>query len=284
MKRTVLITGASSGIGRVTSELFLKRDWAVFGTSRSHKASFGVGVRPLQMDVTDPAAVGSAVKALLQESGRIDALINNAGYGLTGAVEETSLDEARAQFETNFFGLACVVNEVLPTMRQQRSGRIINISSVVGFIPSPFMAYYAASKHAVEGYTESLDHEVRSMGIRAISIEPAFTKTAFESQSVTAKRELPTYAEGRGLAAAALQDGISKGADPAVVADAIWTAATVAKPKLRYQAGAQAKLLAILRSYAPNGPFDSGVRKSFGLHKLGQSIAADTLSTNSDGH
>jgi short-subunit dehydrogenase len=247
----------------------VKRDWVVFGTSRSGKVKFVSGVRPLLMDVTNTESVSSAVKTMIQETSRIDVVVNNAGYGLTGAVEETSLDEARAQFETNFFGLASVVNQVLPAMRQQKSGRIINISSVVGFIPSPYMAYYAASKHAVEGYTESLDHEVRSMGIRAISIEPAFTKTAFESQSATAKEKLAAYAEGRALAAAALQDGISKGADPVVVADAIWAAATAKNPKLRYQAGGQAKFLAILRSYAPTGPFDGGVRKSFGLHKLG---------------
>jgi short-subunit dehydrogenase len=270
MNQIMLITGASSGIGRTTSELFISKGYTVFGTSRSDSAKFSSGVRPLVMDVTKPVSISSAVKTLLQEMGRIDVLVNNAGYGLSGAVEETSIEEAQAQFDTNLFGLARVVNEVLPTMRNQKSGRIINISSVVGFIPSPYMAYYSASKHAVEGYTESLDHEVRSMGIRAISIEPAFTKTAFDSQTITAEKHLPAYAEGRALAAAALKDGISKGADPMVVAQVIWTAATAAKPKLRYAAGGQAKFLAMLRSYAPTAPFDSGVRKSFGLHKLGR--------------
>jgi short-subunit dehydrogenase len=270
MKQVVLITGASSGIGRVTSELFVKQGYTVFGTSRSDKAKLAEGVHPIVLDVTDATSVNGAVKTMLRQTGRIDVVVNNAGYGLSGAVEETSIDEAKAQFETNFFGLARVVNEILPTMRQQTSGRIINISSVVGFLPSPYMAYYAASKHAVEGYTESLDHEVRTMGIRAISIEPAFTKTAFESQTVAAVNNLSAFAEGRSLAAAALKDGISKGADPLVVAKVIWTAATATKPKPRYQAGGQARFLSMLRNYAPTAPFDSGVRKSFGLHKLGR--------------
>ncbi len=268
MKNTVLITGASSGIGRATSELFVDKGYNVFGTSRSAAAKFADGVRPLVMDVTKPSTIHSAIQTLLTETGRIDVLVNNAGYGLSGAIEETSIAEAQAQFATNFFGLASVVNEVLPAMRSQMSGRIVNISSVVGFLPTPYMAYYSASKHAVEGYTESLDHEVRTMGIRAINVEPGLTKTPFDSQTIAAQNHLPAYAEGRALAAAALRDGVLKGAEPMVVAKVVWTAATVPKPKRRYQAGGQATLLALLRHYAPAAIFDSGVRKSFGLHKL----------------
>src|SRR5882757_6671232 len=135
----------------------------------------------LRMDVTDEASVREAVQSVLQQAGQVHALVNNAGYALAGALEETSIEEAQQQFDTNFFGVLRVIQSVLPTMRQQGYGRIVNISSVAGFIPLPYRGMYAASKHALEGYTEALDHEIRQFGIRALLVEPAFTKTDIES-------------------------------------------------------------------------------------------------------
>ena len=157
-----MVTGVSSGIGREIAQLLAERGARVFGTVRDPKSAKPIhGVEIVRMDVTDDASVSEAVQSIVQKAGPVQLLVNNAGYSLTGALEETSIDEARQQFETNFFGVLRVTNAVLPGMRQAGYGRIVNISSVVGFLPAPYMGIYAASKHAVEGYTETLDHEVQ---------------------------------------------------------------------------------------------------------------------------
>jgi NAD(P)-dependent dehydrogenase (short-subunit alcohol dehydrogenase family) len=153
----VLITGTSSGIGRAIASAFAAKGFEVFGTSRNPQRNEPIaGVELLPLDVSDQASVASAVSTVLQRAGRIDVLVNNAGVGVFGAAEESSIAQAQELFDTNFFGLIRVTNEVLPHLRAQRSGRIINISSVLGFLPAPYGALYAASKHAVEGYSESL--------------------------------------------------------------------------------------------------------------------------------
>src|SRR4051794_2941819 len=193
-----LVTGASSGIGEAAARELVAAGFTVYGTSR--KAVAGEqreGVTFLPLDVTDDASVAIAVGDVLARSGRIDVLVNNAGFGVAGAAEESSVDQARALFETNVFGLMRVTRAVLPVMRAQGSGRIINVSSIVGLIPVPFMALYASSKHALEGYSESLDHEVREHGVRVLLIEPGFTKTAFDANP--ADEPLPLYAQRREL-------------------------------------------------------------------------------------
>lgn len=157
------------------------------------------------MDVTDAASVSEAIQGIVQKAGPVEVLVNNAGYGLTGALEETTLNEARDQFETNFFGVLRVTNAVLARMRQAGYGRIVNISSVVGFIPAPFMGMYTASKHAVEGYTETLDHEVRQFGLRAVLVQPSYTKSNINQNEKTAQiqprslcRSPATHARGGG--------------------------------------------------------------------------------------
>src|SRR5436309_5484225 len=159
--KTTLITGVTSGIGREIAQLLAERGARVFGTVRNPQSANPIrGVEFVGVDVTDDASVRAAVQSIEQKAGPVQLLVNNAGYGLTGALEETTLKEARDQFETNFFGVLRVTNAVLAGMRQAGYGRIVNISSVVGFLPAPFMGMYTASKHAVEGYTETLDHEV----------------------------------------------------------------------------------------------------------------------------
>jgi len=176
--KTALVTGASSGIGREIAQLLAERGARVFGTVRNpHSANPIRGVEIVQMEVTDDSSVNEAVQSIVQKAGPIQYLVNNAGYAVTGALEETSVEEARQQFETNFFGLLRVTNAILPMMRQAGHGRIVNISSVVGFLPAPYWGMYAASKHALEGYTETLDHEVRRFGVHAVLIEPVYTKT-----------------------------------------------------------------------------------------------------------
>src|SRR4051795_10141916 len=170
--QVALVTGASAGIGEAAASALVGAGFTVYGTSR--KAPAGEkrgGVVFLPLDVTDDDSVAAAVREVLHRSGHIDVLVNNAGVGVAGAAEESSIEQARALFETNLFGSIRMTRAVLPHMREQGSGRIINVSSVLGFMPAPFMALYAATKHAIEGYSESLDHEVREHGVRVLLVE-----------------------------------------------------------------------------------------------------------------
>jgi NAD(P)-dependent dehydrogenase (short-subunit alcohol dehydrogenase family) len=222
-------------------------------------------VELVRLDVRDADSVQQGVAEVFERAGRIDLLVNSAGAAIVSATEETTDEEARDLFETNFFGVMRVTNAVLPGMRRAQSGRIINISSVLGFLPAPFMSIYAASKHAVEGYSESLDHEVRNFGVRVIVVEPGFTRTALGSHSRPAGQALADYREERDRVIARLRTNIEAGADPAVIADVVARAATARNPALHYQAGPGARLLRILRSLAPASILDKGIRKEFGL-------------------
>ena len=259
--QTALVTGVSSGIGREIAQLLAERGARVFGTVRDPKSANPIrGVEMVRMDVTDDVSVNEAVQSVVQKAGPIQILVNNAGYSLMGSLEETSLDEARQQFETNFFGVLRVTNAVLPMMRQAGYGRIVNISSVVGFIPAPYMGIYTASKHAVEGYTETLDHEVREFGVRAVLIEPAYTKSKISHNEKTARIALKEYAVQRQRMREVVQKGVTHGDEPRMVAEAVWRAVTVNSPRLRYPVG-KGVLLSRLRRFVPTSMFDRAIRK-----------------------
>ncbi|MGW7202631.1 oxidoreductase [Streptomyces sp. NPDC054837] len=257
-----LVTGASSGIGKETALALAAAGFNVVGTSRDTSRVTPLdGVTFVGLDVAEDASAAAAVQEVSERFGRIDVLVNNAGVGSMGAAEETSLEQAQAVFDINVFGVMRMVNEVLPHMRAQRRGRIINISSVLGFLPQPYMAAYAASKHAIEGYTESLDHEVRDHGIRALIVEPAYTRTGFEANSAKPDTPLHAYAKQRLTVDRVMADAVRDGDAPTVVAKAIVAAATDAKPKLRYTAGPLAGRARILRRVAPAQVFDKQIRK-----------------------
>jgi NAD(P)-dependent dehydrogenase (short-subunit alcohol dehydrogenase family) len=257
-----LVTGASTGIGRAIALALVKAGFEVIGTSRN---TMGVapydGVTFLDLEVASDESVTTAVGRVIRRFGRLDVLVNNAGVGSTGAAEESSVAQDQDVFDINVFGLIRMTKAVLPQMRAQGNGRIINISSVVGFIPMPYMAIYAASKHSVEGYSESLDHEVREHGVRVLLIEPGWTKTGLDVNSVKPDSPLRIYAEQRRIAEKLIAQAVNDGDDPATVAKAVVAAATDKKPKLRYTAGSRAARISTLRRLVPAGAFDKQIRK-----------------------
>jgi short-subunit dehydrogenase len=264
-RRVALVTGASAGIGRAAAEALRDAGYRVFGTSRKSVPQRLDGITMLTADVTSDASVAKLVDDILTEAGRIDLLVNNAGFGIQGAAEETSIAQVQALFETNFHGVVRMTNAVLPIMRGQGSGRILNVSSVLGLIPAPYGAYYSATKHAVEGYSESLDHEVREFGVRVAVIEPAFTRTSFESNTVVSDRQLTAYDRGRAKGSAAFARGLATGDAAEDVAGTIVLAARDKSPRLRYPSGKSARQLVFARRFLPRSLFDKSLRKQFGL-------------------
>jgi len=261
-----LVTGASSGIGERTAERLAIAGHKVYGTSRRGTQA---GKRPFEMltlDVTSDESVEAAVAEVMRVDGRIDLLVNNAGFGVAPAgAEESSIELARSIFDTNFFRIVRMTRAVVPHMRHQGGGRIINIGSVLGFLPMPYMALYAATKHAIEGYSESLDHELRTRGIRVSIIEPAYTKTQFDANVMEADSKLDEYREVRGALGKKLKDVLATADEPGVVAEVVLEAASAARPKLRYTAGGVAKRLRMLRRFAPVRLVDAGIRKDLQL-------------------
>lgn len=264
--KIALVTGASSGIGEATAQRLAKAGYKVYGTSRRAAQA---GNRPFEMlalDVTSDESVAAAVAEVIRRDGRIDLLVNNAGFGVAPAgAEESSIEQARSIFETNFFGLIRMTRAVLPQMRRQGSGHIINIGSVLGFLPMPYGALYAATKHAVEGYSESLDHELRTRGIRVSVIEPAYTKTPFDANFIEPDVKLDEYREARAGVSRRVNEVMATAESPEVVAETVLKAANAAHPKIRYAAGKLANRLRFLRRFAPAGLVDAGIRKDLQL-------------------
>jgi len=260
-----LVTGASSGIGRATAIALRSAGFRVFGTSRRGGSESSDGITMLACDVTDDESIVRMVERVLAEAGRIDLLVNNAGVGLLGGAEESSTAQAQALFDVNVFGVLRVTSAVLPTMRRQGAGRIVNLSSLMGLIPAPYSALYASTKHAIEGYSESLDHELRAMGIRVVLVEPAYTRTSFEENLVRPDRLLDIYDAARGSMNVVLRKAVATGDAPEVVARTVLEAATASAPRRRYAAGKMARRISILRRFVPESAFDKSLRKQSGL-------------------
>jgi NAD(P)-dependent dehydrogenase (short-subunit alcohol dehydrogenase family) len=261
-RQVALVTGATSGIGKATARTFAAAGFEVFGTGRKTSGlTPPAGVTYLDLDVASDDSATAAVAEVIHRFGRIDVLVNNAGIGSAGAVEENSVTQAQSVLNIDVLGVIRMTKAVLPHMRARGGGRIINVSSVLGLVPQPYMALYVAAKHAIEGYSESLDHEVREHGIRVLLVEPAYTKTSFDTNAAQPDTPVPLYAERRRIFDEVIEAAMKNGDDPAVVADVILTAATHARPKLRYPAGRLATRMSKLRRFAPATTFDKGIRK-----------------------
>lgn len=266
--RIAIVTGASSGIGAATAAHLARAGYKVYGTSRRDVQQWQPGLQMLALDVTSDASVQAAVQQVLALEGRVDLLVNNAGFGLApAAAEESSIQLGQAIFDTNFFGMVRMINAVLPHMRQRGSGRIINISSVLGFVPMPYMALYSASKHAMEGYSEALDQELRTQGIRVSLVQPAYIKSAFDANQRQPDRALDDYRDLRAQLDRRVKEALLGADGPDVVAATVVQVACAATPKVRYTSGALAGRLRWLRRFAPAALVEAGVRRDLRLDR-----------------
>jgi short-subunit dehydrogenase len=266
-RKVVLITGASSGIGKVTASLLAGSGYRVFGTTRQPANDASSEYEMLLLDVRSDESVGSRIRALLERAGRLDVLINNAGYELAGALEETSLAEAKEQFDTNFFGVVRIVKAVLPIMRSQRSGQIIMIGSLAGLVAVPFHGFYSASKYALEGYGEVLRHEVKGFNISVSIVEPGFMRTNLAISARSSADVIDDYSEMRERAKRMFEKFVKAGDDPGIVARVILSIMESHSPRLRYRVGKEAKRLPRIKAIVPQAAFEAGVRRNFHLDR-----------------
>ena len=266
VQKIALVTGASSGIGKATAELLASNGYFVFAMARrmdrlEHLRSDQI--EPIYLDVTNNKAIRATVDYIILTRGRIDVLVNNAGFGQLGAIECVSMEAARQQFEVNVFGYACFMQAVLPYMREQKSGKIINISSILGRIAIPGFGWYAASKHAVEALSEALRSEVRELGINVVVIAPGLIKTEFaakEFELLNTVEHPPVYKKLlTGLHY--LMAGEPKAPGPEIIAKAVLHAATTSIPPLRHALPADSKTAVIARWLLGNRIFEWAIRR-----------------------
>ena len=267
-KSVALVTGASSGIGFICAQRLQQRGYQVYGASRHIAPSVAPQIQCLAMNVDDDESVQRGVAQIIAAGARIDVVINCAGYGVAGAIEDTSIAEIRAQFETNFFGVARVCQQVLPTMRQQKSGLIINVSSLAGLTALPFQGIYSASKFALEGMTESMRMEVAPFGIRVVLIEPGDFATGF-----TGKRRRAAAADASSAyhvdcekALGRMAHDETRGPTPEIIASLIERIIAMPAPRCRYSAGPMAQRFGVaLKPLLPQKFYEKMLMRMYGL-------------------
>lgn len=256
-----IVTGASSGIGAAIARGLVADGYRVFGASR--RSETPEGTESIAIDVCDDESVREGLNEIMSRAGRIDVLVNCAGYLQSGAVEEIDVDQAKAQFETNYFGVLRMTRAVLPAMRAAGRGHIITISSLAGLVPVPFWGQYNASKFAVEGLMETLRYEVQPHGIQVAMVEPGAIKTAFYAKPASGGLALYDGARGRALGAMAAFERVAPG--PELVARKVSAIARSKRPRLRNTVTREAKMFGFLRWLLPEAMFALGVRKGFNL-------------------
>ncbi|WP_260705668.1 SDR family oxidoreductase [Edaphobacter flagellatus] len=263
MKKTILITGASSGFGLMLATMLHKQGHNVIGTSRNPEKFTGkVPFELLRLDIDDDASIRSFPNELFRRVQKLDVLVNNAGYMLTGLAEETPLEAARQQFETNFWGTVKVTNAILPHFRRQRFGKIITVSSIVALIGPPNLSFYTASKHAVEGYFKSLRFELSPLNIKVSMVEPVWFKTNLGANSVKANSgSIGEYDAYRRKADAATKKGIDEAESPDAVVKKIAELIDAKDPQFSNPVGKMVGVFLFLQKYAPK-VFENSILKS----------------------
>lgn len=260
-----LVTGASSGIGRAIASRLAGAGYRVFGTSRSPaRATPLPGVTFLPLDVADQVSADACVGEVGDQAGRLDLLVNNAGIAVMGAVEEVPMTLVQQQFEANFFGVVRVTRAALPILRRQRSGTIINISSVVGFVPMPFGGFYSASKFALEGLTESLRAEVAALGIKVAMVEPGFFQSDLFPEAASGSGGIQDYHAVQGRVLARVRSAERAAPPPTAVADLVLRLARDSSPALRNPVGKE-KIFATLKRFLPARMFEPQGWKYWGV-------------------
>lgn len=263
MKKTILITGASSGFGLMLAKKLHKDGFHVIGTSRNpEKVAQSLPFTMLKLDIDDDSSIASLTRELFTHTSRLDVLVNNAGYMVTGIAEETPIEVGREQFETNFWGTVKVTNALLPYFRQQKSGQIITVSSIVGLIGPPNLSYYSASKHAVEGYFKALRFELNQFNIKVSMVEPVWFKTNLgpHSDSRTGEK-IADYNAYRKQVRAATQKGMDEAEEPDAVVNTITRLIDAKSPKFSNPVGKMTGMILFLQSYAPK-MFENAILKS----------------------
>lgn len=264
-QKVVLITGASSGFGNACAEYLSHKGHKVYGTSRKLITE----TKPyemIQMDVNDDITVKTGIRHILDKEGRLDAVVNNAGFGVAGSIEETSIEEIKFQFETNFFGAFRVCHEVLPIMRTQQSGYIINISSIAGLIGTPFQGAYSASKFALEGLTEVLRMEVKPFGIHIVLIEPGDFNTGFTDNRIKTKQSQVNsiYSDRFKRALHVMEEDERNGSKPGKIAVLVDYIINHTSPRSRYMVGPILERFAVhLRKFMPSRLFEWIIMKNY---------------------
>ncbi len=274
-QKVVLITGCSSGMGLSTAVYLSGKGYKVYAGLRNLKEKdnllseakkAGASVELIQLDITDEISIKNTINTILKEEGRIDVLVNNAGFGFAGFLEDCSMEEIRDQFETNFFGLVCMTKEVLPIMRKQKQGHVVNISSIGGKIAFPVLSIYSASKFAVEAITESLRIELAPFGIQVTAIEPTNVKTNFHNSAREAEKSRnpsSPYYEYMKLFKKNIEKMSQQSVEPIVVAKTVYTAITSKNSKRSYLVGKGASMLPLLKGILPNNIFEKIINKQF---------------------
>jgi NAD(P)-dependent dehydrogenase (short-subunit alcohol dehydrogenase family) len=262
-KMTALVTGASSGIGKAISERLAEDGLVVFGTCRAPAGDAG-SVHMLESDVRSDESVRSCVRIAMEVTGRIDVLVNNAGFLSVGAVEEVSLESAKAQFETNFFGSVRMLHAILPGMRERGSGRIINLTSLAGIVPLPFWGFYNASKAALESLTETLRYELMPFGVQVCAVEPGAIKTGLYSVGTEAASS-PAYMPWRRRFERRMKEFEIAAPGPEVVAEVVAALVRAKRPQPRTTVTKEAALFTSLKRWTPASMFESQLRKGFKL-------------------
>lgn len=269
MKKVVLITGASAGMGKTTAQLLASQGYTVYGAARriDRMADFpALGITPLAMDVTDEGSMLQGVTQILEHEGQIDALINNAGFGSYGALEDVPLADARYQMEVNVFGAARLTQLVLPTMRTRQKGKIVNVSSIGGKFSLPFGGWYHASKFALEALSDALRNEVKPFGIDVIVIEPGGVKSEWAEiafEHLLARSQNSPYRSRVEKLAQGITATVEKNADPLIIAKMIQHSLETPRPKLRYVGGHMAHSAVIARKLLPDNWFDALIMRQF---------------------
>ncbi|GGH07129.1 SDR family NAD(P)-dependent oxidoreductase [Mucilaginibacter phyllosphaerae] len=262
MKKTILITGASSGFGLMLANSLQQKGFNVIGTSREPEKYKGkVSFKLLQLDIADDASIAAFSQALAKETSKLDVLVNNAGFMVTGIAEETPIEIGKQQFETNFWGTVKVTNALLPIFRKQRSGQIITVSSIVGLIGPPNLSFYAASKHAVEGYFKSLRFELNQFNIKVSVVEPVWFKTNLGHNAVAATEGIADYDTYRRQVNAFTQKGLNEAEAPDAVVGTIIKLIDAKDPKFSNPVGKMTGMILFLQSYAYK-MFEGSVLKS----------------------